>query len=385
MLIKNFIKPVFTGSRFESQFLPINFAGELAAYQTLLIELAKRIYLNDNPTRQRIPQGFSDVHLAIQEVGSGSPSLTLALMPNKNISPQMSTPLFDDEELYYKRAHDLIVDCIASQDARIPEGFPKEFVSYFNQIGRSLKEGEALQLTKIDNSETVYLNKDKRKKLVLTYNQHYECEVEISGFIIRAYKDRKIIHLRQKDGKKVTIPLFNNYNKISYDFFGSTRNIIHICGVGSFDYNDNLKQIIKINSLEFIKNYQMASRFDEISQLQNGWYNGEGLALNSTNFQIIASLFINNYPQCSPIPLIFPTQDGNLLLEWNINGLPTIDINISQKIASYQAFSLYNNIDFIEKNFNLTNKRDITEFFNFIRANIKAPPVTPRAKARIGT
>ncbi|MDR1109648.1 MAG: hypothetical protein LBP92_02870 [Deltaproteobacteria bacterium] len=370
-LLQEFTVPKFTGPRFESHALPVDVIRDLTAYENLLIELAKKLYLQDNPIKQRIPKGFSDVHLAILKIENGSLSPALALMTSKDSFPPMPTPSANHEDSYYRRAHDLIVECIASPDDDIPKEFPKEFLSYFNQFGRSLKDNETLQLSRIDNTKTAVLTQNKRKNLVLTINHDYEREIYLYGSIIRAYQDKKTLLIQQEDGSKIYIPFQKKFKHKLGDFFGSKRNIIFVSGIGSFDSADKLKKVNTIYSIEFIKNYKLTTIFEDLAQLNDGWCNGEGLALNNINLQSIANIFIENFPEFLPLPLISPTYDGNLLLEWNIKGFPSIDINISLKNACYQAFGLNNEDDLFEAEFNLNTQIDITNFFNFLSKHIK--------------
>jgi hypothetical protein len=131
------------------------------------------------------------------------------------------------------------------------------------------------------------------------------------------------------------------------------------------------KKINHVNSLEFIKNAKFVAIFDHLTQLKDGWCNGEGFALNSSKLEVISNIFIENYPECLPLPLIVPTIDGNLLIEWNILGYPSIDINITDMKASYQAFGLNGDKNLIEKEFTLTDLDGINNFFNFLTDNIK--------------
>jgi hypothetical protein len=93
------------------------------------------------------------------------------------------------------------------------------------------------------------------------------------------------------------------------------------------------------------------------------------LSLDSRKLEVISNVFTENYPECLPLPLIVPTIDGNLLLEWNISDCPSIDINIAKMTASYQAFSLDDDKNFTEKNFILTDLDDVNKFFKFKRIN----------------
>ncbi|UUE99042.1 hypothetical protein NDY24_04165 [Xanthomonas hortorum pv. pelargonii] len=54
----DFSQPKFTGARFDEHTLPVDVARDLAAYERLIVELAKHLYLQEHPGRQRVPKGF---------------------------------------------------------------------------------------------------------------------------------------------------------------------------------------------------------------------------------------------------------------------------------------------------------------------------------------
>ncbi len=70
---KIFIAPKLTGSRFEDHSLPVNILEDFTAFEDLIIEIAKGIYLNENINRRRVPKGFADgVSLKLVDIEEGS-------------------------------------------------------------------------------------------------------------------------------------------------------------------------------------------------------------------------------------------------------------------------------------------------------------------------
>ena len=62
-----FIQPKFVGPRFDENTLPLSAAKDLVAYEELVVELAKHLYLTKNRDRQRVPKGFADgFHLHLE-------------------------------------------------------------------------------------------------------------------------------------------------------------------------------------------------------------------------------------------------------------------------------------------------------------------------------
>src|SRR5690606_29672786 len=139
-----------------------------AAYEALVIELAKYLYKLDNPKRERAPKGFAaNFRLDIEDIGEGSTRPLLAVVMSGVLA------LSNSEASHFERARDLIAECIAAPEGRLPDQFPKELLSHFNQFGRSLRNGEALELP-LPSTGNAVLTPERRKKLVLAASEEYE-------------------------------------------------------------------------------------------------------------------------------------------------------------------------------------------------------------------
>ena len=76
-----FLQPRFEGPRFSEHTLPLEVARDLAAYETLVVELAKHLYIHEHPERQRVPKGFAaDFHLHLKRVDDGSARPLLSIV-----------------------------------------------------------------------------------------------------------------------------------------------------------------------------------------------------------------------------------------------------------------------------------------------------------------
>lgn len=71
-------------------------------------------------------------------------------------------------------------------------------------------------------------------------------------------------------------------------------------------------------------------RIQELSQLSHGWYNGEGLAPDHLALEKLDRTFAERYDRRLPEPLLYPTQEGNVLLEWFFEHYSiSLDIDLS--------------------------------------------------------
>ena len=110
------------------------------------------------------------------------------------------------------------------------------------------------------------------------------------------------------------------------------------------------------------------ARFDELSQLEAGWFEGSGLAPNAEGLSSVAKKLIADYPDNLPLPQIVPKQDGNLLLEWRSEGEPSLDIDLASLHASFHAFGT--NDEDVEGDFSL-DPGGWKSLFAFLNDNIK--------------
>lgn len=359
----DFSQPRFTGARFDEHTLPVDVARDLAAYETLIVELAKHLYLQGHPDRQRVPKGFaSSFRLDIERIDEGSAKPLLALV----ISGALA--LTGGEQDYFERARDLIAECIASPENALPPEFPKELLVHFNQFGRSLRADETLELPRRHATSAV-LTPDKRKRLVLAADQVYEREVSLTGCIEEVDFTKSSFRLKLTDGGQVNVPMPDSFHNNARTFGGRIRHQISVTGVCTFDSWDRLQKVVSVDALEVIKNHAISARIDELAQLQSGWFEGEGLAPDADNLSRFSEKLIADYPDKLPLPQIVLKQDGNLLLEWKAEGDPSLDINLRDFQASFHAFGP--NEEDIEREFNL-DVGGWQVLFSFLSEQIKA-------------
>lgn len=359
----DFVQPRFTGARFDEHTLPVDVARDLAAYETLILELTKHLYLKDHPERQRVPKGFAaNFRLDIERIEEGSTKPVLALVLAGALQ------LTGGEQDYFTQARDLVADCIAAPNDALPADFPKELLVHFNRLGRSLREDEALELLR-PNAQVAALTPDKRKALVLAADQIYEKEVDLLGSIAEVDWEKSTFRLRLSDGGQINVPMPDSFHNKARIFGGKSRHQVTLQGVAAFDSWDRLQKLVLVESLDVVKNHALATRMDEIAQLQPGWFEGGGLAPDADSLSSLSEKLIADYPERLPLPLIVPKQDGNLLLEWSAVGDPSLDIDLNRLQASYHAFGA-DDTD-VERDFTL-DAAGWQALFAFLGEKIKA-------------
>lgn len=363
-----FVKPRLVGARFDEHTIPLDVVRDLAVYEELVMELAKHLYKSEHPERQRVRKGFgADFQLHLERVDEGSARPLLSLVAAGTLA------LGAGDQPYFERARDLLAECIAAPDDQLPDDFPKELLSYFNRFGRSLKEGESLELPRIAQAtSSAILTPEKRKKLVLAAEQFYEKDIVLNGTIEEADFKAMTFRLRLLDGNHAIIPIPDHFSDQARHWNGRSRHLVTMQGVGSFDSWEKLQKVVNVETLTTQVNYEIANRIEEISELRDGWFDGSGVAPASDKLDLVASHLIPSYPEKLPLPAIIPTPEGNLLLEWNTSGDPSVDVRLDRLVGEFHSFDPQGQD--LERDFPLANEADWKAFFHFLERTITPTP-----------
>lgn len=358
----SFLQPRFLGTRFDEHTLPLEVARDLAAYEALVVDLAKHLFLQDHPDRQRVPKGFgSDFHLHLERVDEGSAKPLISIVAAGALA------LGAGSHPYFERARDLITACVGSSVGHLPQGFPSELLIHFNQIGRSLGADECIELPGPGGAMS-QLTQAKRKELVLAADTVYEREVELTGSIGEADWEKSTFRLRMGDGGQAIIPMPEHFHAKAREFGGRPRHQVVVYGIATFDSWDRLQKVLSVDSLEVSKNYQLASRFDELMSLDDGWHNGGGTAPSKANLAAISAAMTNHYPERLALPAIVPTPEGNLLFEWNLLGDPSVDIDLTTMQGYFHSFGA-DQAD-VERDFTLRDEADWKGLFDLLQQHL---------------
>jgi hypothetical protein len=307
-----FLKPRFVGPRFEEHTLPVEVARDLAAYEELVVELAKHLWLSEHPGRERVPRGFEkgfSLHLeGMIEDGSAKPLLSWVAAGGPALQ--------DGNGGYFEQARDLISDCVIASAAGqpLPDQFPKELLDYFNVFGRSLREGESLELPCAAGPAT--LTPDRRKALVLAAQKVYTKDVELTGRVGEIDFEKQSFRLRLEEGAAVTAPLPENFSEIARHAGGKERTLVLLRGVGVYDAWDRLQKLAETHHLESLPNQALAAQIEALAALQDGWFEGQGKAPDKDQLAWATDRLVSSFPEDLPFPHVAPTPEGGLFLEW---------------------------------------------------------------------
>jgi hypothetical protein len=349
MIKEAFIQPRFVGPRFEEHTLPLSAAKDLAAYEELVLELAKHLFREKQTDRVRLPKGFaSDFSLHIAKIDEGSAKPALVAM-------MLGAQLFTTLPAEIVEAKDLINAVMATEEGQaFPVNFPKDFFSFFNRIGRSLKEGEKIEWTPDLANKTV-LTPANRIRLARAHRETYEAEVDVVGIVKVLDTEKKTGILRTISKEPIAFVFGDPFFADLKVALGNSAIQVRLKGVGVFDVNNKLGSIIEIDQLDCLQHLVLVSKIDALSSLADGWLEGNGIAPSIANTTWLTDEVTKYFPEALEYPSVVPTEDGHVVFEW-IRPQARIELEVNfgaQKLELY-ATNLTTN-QFTEESFSTSD------------------------------
>jgi hypothetical protein len=302
-----FIQPRFVGPRFEGHTLPLSAAKDLAAYEELVLELAKHLVRQKHG---RVKKGFAHgFSLHIERIDDGSAKPALVAMLLGTLLPDLPAEIVE--------AKDLINSVIATESGQtFPAVFPKDCYSYFNRIGRSLEEGESIEWLPDSPTNKTVLTPVKRKRLVLAHRVTYEAEVNVAGLVESLDTKRRTGTLSSLENQTVTFAFDDPFFSDLKEALGNRRLTVSLKGIGVFDLDDRLTAITEIEQLELLPHLELVGGIEALLELQDGWLEGGGKAPDPERLSWLMNEMVRAFPADLEYPAVVPTEDGNVVLEW---------------------------------------------------------------------
>lgn len=341
-----FIQPRFVGPRFAGHTLPLSAAKDLAAYEELVLVLAKHLFRQKNQDRVRLPKNFANgfsLHIERIDDGSAKPALVAMMLAGQ---------LFGNLPAEITESKDLINSVIATEAGQqFPAAFPKDFYSYFNRIGRSLEEGEFIEWLPDSPTNKTVLSPTKRKRLVLAHRETYEAEVNVVGLVEELNTKQKTGVLRALEKQQVPFVFDDPFFSDLKDALGIRAQYVRVLGVGVFDVNDRLGSITEIDQLERLPHYPLTSAIDKLATLSDGWLEGVGVAPKPEDLNWLTNEVAKSFPESLAYPSAAPTEDGNVILEWILpKSRIELEVNFTDKQLELYA-SFLDSDSFVEETF----------------------------------
>ena len=354
--------PRLVGKRFDGHAIPFEVLKNLAVLEDLVIEAAKWKYLEATPDRQRVPRGFTDgVSLQLKEVRDGSviPVIMLTLLTTTPLIPEMGSPLS-----YFEQGRDAILDTVSAADAQTQNAntLPSHLLGYFDQLGRTLRDDEALELDPKNTARPARLTKETRRRILLQSDKIKELteEVILRGTVPEMDQEKMSFEFQLVSGPRIKAPLEPQYLDSILEAFNGYRNNrkIMIRGIGRYSRNEKLLSINSVEHASILEDLDPGARLEEFKTLRNGWLDGKGIAPAPKDLDWLIAAFQSHYPDGLPLPYLYPTAEGGVQAEWSLKGWElSLEIDVDQHQGQWHALDMSNEQE-EEKTLNLNEPVD---------------------------
>ncbi len=328
------LSPRLVGKRFDDHAIPMDILKDLTVFEPFIIEVAKWLFLKEHPGRKRVPRGFTEgisLKLTKIEEGSAIPNIALECDQNRLIQPHLD---------YFERAPQEIINAIdaANHDGgEVLQYLPATLLSYFDPIGRSLHDDERIEFQPANNAdEPIRFDKRIRRKLIdlSSSADSFTDEVVVRGYIPEVDQDKMTFELQIINGPKVKAPLEPQYLETVLEATKGYRQKAKVIlkGIARFNRYERMEKIVSVEIITLLDPLDIGARLDELRLLKRGWLDGKGEALDRDALAWLEEMMTLYYPDELPSPYIYPTPEGNLLLEWEDERYDvSLEIDLSAK------------------------------------------------------
>lgn len=337
------LEPRFTGERFRANTLPLSLLRDLEALQGIILEIAKDEFRLANPSRRRIPRGFSE-GLTLHLVGSreGSYVAQIGIVMDSDVLPG-----FDPRTQAACSARDRFLDAIAqaqdsSQDLSPP--LPAGVWPYVEKFGRGLHDGEAIDLVRREGS-TIQFTKELRRRLLLTRPgvDMLTDEVELIVKLGDVRPKEHSITIELVDGRSiaatVTDQQLEELSDVRVGEFGLSW--LRASGIGSFDRSQQLQRVDEVTVIELLDPMDPRVQLEKLKVLRDGWLDGDGSPLSLDLLARVGTWFDEHLSEDTPLPRLYPTPEGGVEAEWLIGRLDvSIEFDEAAGIVEWHAMDL---------------------------------------------
>ena len=349
MSSETFLRLRFVGMRFDNHAIPLELLKDIAVLEEMVIEVAKWVFLKNNPDRQRSPRGFTKgIHLKLTAVDPGSTILSIGLALEQ--PPHLFSSFLQSQ---LEAARDTIIGAVgaAAQAQPVGQALPGQVLGYFDKIGRSLKDEEAIEFANPDGQTTATLTRDIRRRLVRASSEVKELteEISIRGVVPEADQDTMTFEIQLIDGRKVKAPIAPQHLDMVREAFNGYKNGQRVLfqGIGRFNRSDRLLGFDSIEHLSILDALDVGVQLDELRLIQDGWLEGGGLAPPEAGLDWLSDTFDRHFPDEAPLPHLYPTETGGVQAEWALGpNEVTFEVDLDTHAGEWHVLNMDTNAAF---------------------------------------
>ncbi len=301
--------------------MPVDALAELRVYGQMVEEIAKHLYREAHRGRLRLPKGFNDrlnLQLSRLDPGSTIPILERVVEPSLIDSP--------DE---FDKANQILVEVVeaASKGQPLPHGFPQSLVWLFEGFGRTLKDDESIELVIGEKTTGPRYNRSVRSNILSSNRKSHRGLVNLIGSVSGFQAAKGTFDFKCEESQQISgllVPSFDKFLRqaaVNYEVAEA-----RIVGIGKYNPDNSLAAIEQVQHLTIYRSDgveyhpEISSRIKEISNLEDGWFDGAKGTKYLAAFSGKVEGFLNALVgrDTAPAPFIYPSPSGTIEAEWSL-------------------------------------------------------------------
>ncbi len=319
----------YVGARFEKHRLPLDVLPDLSAFRDLLVSFVKAEWRATHEKRVRLPKGFEkSIAFDLSRIEEGS---AVPVLEWDRETAQLLLPDFKDElETLVENAYAKVIGLVDGANDNTPSsGLPPESIRALNRFGSGLLEDEKIEFLGSQGKDgaVVYLNSDRRKRLITRGRDSYETRFENIGKLLGSEKDADgifgliVVDTEQHGTIRIPVPP----ERVKEEFDGSMDGDVQFRLTIELDNKDVFKRVVDVFDVDLIDAAMVANlercrtRISFMAKLRDGWHDGDGKAVAPEAVSAAVKL-LSARPLLAGAYHIYPTDVGGVLFEFVHSG-----------------------------------------------------------------
>jgi hypothetical protein len=343
------------------------------AFEGLIVETAKWLYIEQNTNRSRVPRGFAkgfSLHISGVEPGSAIPVFERKRMDQAGV-------LFPSEHLqseysdWFDKARDRVLDVIKASAANqaIDALLPKHLMPYFDSFGRSLRESERIEFIRSGDDVPIVYDARIRKSIVLQTAEQYRVEELLRGSISELDVEKSTLTFKLINGRKIQGGYIKEVRQQAVEALSSYGEALVMAEcVVVRDNGDNILAVENITRIETLDARDVPARLEALALLRAGWLDGQGMALPREGLKWLSREWAASWPEDLPLPYVYPMPSGDVQLEWTSDTVSTsAEINTQTKNIGVLSANIADGDVLVEKTFDMSATNSWQNFAAIVR------------------
>ena len=344
---KAILRPRFRGRRFAGGSIPFDVLADLVGLEKLVAGVARRLFLEDNEGRQRVPSGFEasmGLRLAALEAGSAVAAIDFRTPEHQlNLGSEIDSP---NIHRYGYAAGEAIVAAVGAAEAGEDAGSlnPGERAA-LGALARSLREDEAIEFPAPSIADYVRLTSESGLRLIEGANAVPSEDVleMVRGRVRQVDHGRRVFTLESAVGERIEGDLRSSDYGALMEAFNQFWDQRSVAVRGVVRRGASGAKFSSISSVELLDPLDVAAQLEQLGALQDGWLDGEGRAPHTEGVTWLGERLDRSYlVHEAPAPYLYPTEDGGVQAEW-----PVGDHEITLEVDLATRKGLWHDLDMV--------------------------------------